>query len=390
MSKVIETRALPSLSEMTDRQLTEQRNILLDELEGLTHIVKTEKRALSGKEENRFNAVKDEIRSIDRELQAKRLDFDNSPHTKNYSPQQREEIRAFVDFVRTGVMNEKYAQRDLSSGASGVIVPKTVANLVIQKVKELAPVFQRMFHLQVTGNLSVPSYPWDAHTTGFIEDFQNITTSGGTFTTVDLTSHAFASLALIGRNLISRTDLPVEEIIIQQIGMSIANFISNEIFNGTTFSGSFGSISQTVTAASPTAIGVDDVISLQMKVPSMFQRNACWVMHPNSFLAIRQLKSTTGVPLLVGDDTGLQGDLGFTLLNKPVFLDENAPATLAAGTRSIFYGDIEAGFVCNTNAPLTTQVLIERYVDINCTGIISSMDLDFSLVQSRAMAALVH
>ena len=65
-----ETRAL-SYSDMSERELTEQRNNLIEKMEGLISKGKKENRALSGAEENEFRNHESEIKEIDRSLQAK-------------------------------------------------------------------------------------------------------------------------------------------------------------------------------------------------------------------------------------------------------------------------------------------------------------------------------
>ena len=361
----------------------ERRNTLIAELEELVQKAKVERRALTNKEQANFDSMKAEIEKIDAKMKKDEGSF--KVEKRGHTASEQEEIRSFVNYVKTG----QFEGRDLSSGASGAVIPKTVETMVIQKVKELAPIFERMTHYNVTGNLSIPSYAWDAHTTAFVDDFGTIAASGGTFLTVDLEAHAIASLALIGKNLINRTDVPIVDIIVEQIAMSIANFINNEIINntGARFSGTLRSVTQTQTAVGA-AVALGDLISLQMRVPSVFQDEAAWLMHPDTYLAIRSLVDADGRPLLVSNNQSMADDMGFNLLGKPVMLDENMGG-VAAASRSIYYGDF-SGLVCNQNAPLQTQILLERYVDINATGVITTMDLDISLAQPRALAALVH
>lgn len=360
----------------------EKRNTLMAEMDELMKTAKMEKRNLTQSEQSKFSRIKAEIEKLDKELKKDEAAATIETSGAVNSAQAQEEIRAFVQYVRTG------EARDLSSGASGAVIPKTIETQIIAKIKELAPIFERMTHYNVVGNLSIPSYPWDAHTTTFVEDFATITASGGTFLTVDLEAHAVASLALIGKNLINRTDVPVIDIIVQQIAMSISNFLNNEIINNTNarFSGTLQSVSKIVNNTGAT-ISLDNLLDLQMAVPSPFQDNAAWLMHPTTFGAIRRLKDTTGVPLLAAGNSGISADLGFMLMGKPVLLDENMPLA-GVGARSVFYGDF-AGLVCNQNQALTTQVLQERYVDINAVAVITTMDLDISVGQSRALAALV-
>jgi HK97 family phage major capsid protein len=378
--KPLEIRALPV--EQSESELNEARNNLLDELENLIAKYRSENRALSGRDENRYQSIKAEIGEIDKQLQAKKLNLDVF-ETRNYSPQEQTEIRQFVQYVKTG----QFEGRDLSSGQSGSVIPKTIEKKIIAKIKEIAPIYERMTHFQVTGNLSIPSYGWDSHTVGWVEDFQTISSSGGTFLTVDLEAHALASLALIGNNLINRTDVPIVDIIVEQIATAIANFINNEIINGTTFSGNLKSVTQNVVSVSATETTIDELITIQMQVPSIYQDNSVWLMNPSTFLKIRKIKDADGMPLLVSNGNVGQ-DLGFNLLGKPVLLDENMSLQTTA-QRSIYYGDL-SGLVCNQNAPLRTQILLERYIDLNATGCITMMDLDISLAQPRALAVLIQ
>jgi HK97 family phage major capsid protein len=361
----------------------ERRNTLLAELDELLKTAKTERRALTNKEQASFDSLKGEIEKIDAKLNKE--DSKYKFESRGFTASEQEEIRSFVNYVKTG----QFEGRDLSSGASGAVIPKTVETMVIEKIKELAPIFERMTHYNVTGNLSIPSYAWDAHTTAFVDDFGTIAASGGTFLTVDLEAHALASLALIGKNLINRTDVPVIDIIVRQIAMSIANFLNDQIINntGVRFSGTLRSVTQTQTATGAT-VTLADLISLQMRVPSVFQEESAWLMHPDTYLAIRSLVDADGRPLLVSNNQSVADDMGFNLLGKRVMLDENM-GRVGAGARSIYYGDF-SGLVCNQNAPISTQILLERYVDINATGVITTMDLDVSLAQPRAIAVLVH
>jgi HK97 family phage major capsid protein len=72
----LETRAYPSYTEMSERQLLEVRNVLMDELESIINKAKIEKRALSGQETNQFQDIKDSIQEIDKLIQDLKLKLD--------------------------------------------------------------------------------------------------------------------------------------------------------------------------------------------------------------------------------------------------------------------------------------------------------------------------
>lgn len=381
MKIAMETRAMPSD--------VEQKNALISEMENLIDNAKIEKRSLSNKELTRFNALKNEIAEID--LRMVSNDFSKFTTTKTATsdassgktPQQVKEERAFINFVQSGEI------RDLSSTGSNVIVPKTISDQVISRVKELAPIFDLCTHYNVTGDLSIPTYDWTAHNTAFMTEFTPISASGGSFLTVDLKSFPFGTLAKIGRSLLNRSDIPTLDIIIEQMAMSIANFINAQLIQNTglKFSGTLKSVTQTVTGETTLVYTVNDLVNLQMSVPSIFQQNAVWLLHPTTFGEIRKLKSTTGELLMVSDNQGLTGDIGYKLLGKPVLLDENVDLN-GVGKRTIYYGDF-SGMACNTNAPLNAQVLLEKYADEYAIGIVSTSEMDFNLAAPRSLAVLI-
>src|SRR5690349_6094286 len=122
--KPLETRAYPNYSEMSEPELIEQRNIYMDNLEALVQKRKTENRALSGQDLNTFNQLKDQVNQIDKALQELRANMDefsgggSSDASTNanggqraYTPEEQKEIRAFVNYVRTGVMQNGFATR---------------------------------------------------------------------------------------------------------------------------------------------------------------------------------------------------------------------------------------------------------------------------------------
>lgn len=384
MNLPIECRSMPVNVEL--------RNNLVQELENLVKVCKSEKRSLSGAEQSRFNEVKKQIEQIDLQLAEDNLKeiVDGKFETRGLSQQEQKEIRSFVRYIQSGGMD----LRDLTSNGSGAIVPKTIADRVISKVREISPVFGLMNHYNVQGALSVPVYDWTAHTsTGFASDLTQITNSAGTFLTTDLTAYPIVSLSLVGRSLINQSSLDVVNIIVEQIAMSIANFLSNELINDTNakFSGVLNDITNTVSAGTTGVVSLDDLINVQMSVASVYQPNSYYLMHPNVLKSIRKLKDTSGQPLLIAGSENLKNSFGYTLLGSPILIDENMPGTITAGSKFMYYGSFQDGLIGNTqpNAPLSTQILTERYADIYGVGILSSLEFDCNLGNSRALGCLV-
>ena len=361
----------------------EKRNTLLAQLDEILDKAKLEKRNLTPNESKNFEKIKNEIQQLDKELRKDETLVTNETRGNSaQSPQEQEEVRAFVNFVATG------EHRDLSSTGSAVIVPKTIADRVIQKVKEISPLYNQLTHYSVVGDLSLPVFDYTAHTTSFVDDFQEIPLSQGTFLTVALRGFNASTLTKIGKSLLAKTTLDVTSVIIEQMALSIADFISKELITNASakLSGTLQSVTQSVTGAA-TAPTADNLISLQMAVPSRFMSQSAFLMHPNTFAAIRKLKDGSNNYLMISNNESLRSNVPYTLLGSNVMLDENMPV-YGVGARAIYFGDF-GSIVCNTNQELQATVLLESFATQSAVGIILSQIFDTNLADTRGLAVLV-
>ncbi len=70
-----------------------------------------------------------------------------------------EKERAFVDFIITG--EERAASPGMSYGNNGAIVPTTIAKKIIEKVRELSPIYEKVEKFSTKGTLEIPVYGAD-------------------------------------------------------------------------------------------------------------------------------------------------------------------------------------------------------------------------------------
>jgi HK97 family phage major capsid protein len=130
-------------------------------------------------------------------------------------------------------------------------------------------------------------------------------------------------------------------------------------------------------------ITADELIALQAKVKQVYQGNACWIMHPDTFLAVKLLKDANKRYLLQDDITGTFPHI---LLGKPIFLSDNMPKT-AAGEKAVLYGDL-SGLSVNIREKLEIQVLREKYATMHALGVVAWMEADSKVTDHQRMAVL--
>ena len=382
LHRQLETRSLPTL--------LEQRNTLLDKMDAIINKAKAETRSISDEENNEFNQHKAEVEKIDNTLAAEEAAKKYSAaadKTVNAKQTEEEEKRSleetnFVRFLRG-------EERALDVAGNGGIIPETISNRIIERVRELCPIYQMATVFNVGGDLIFPKFDGQSIQTAYVADMAQLTATNGNFTTVKMQNFIAGTLTQISRSLMNRTDFNLVAFITEKVSQSIAQFLERELLLGvggtTAATGIFVDPEVTsVTAGSATALTVDDLIITQMAIPEPFQNGASWIMNRSIFQGIRLLKDTTGVPLLNRD---LTNGYGWTLLGKPVSLSENAPATLATGLNALAYGNY-SGLYVKLAQGVEIAVLNELYATQHATGICAYIEFDSKVIEPQQIAKL--
>lgn len=376
--QVIETRSMPTL--------IEQRNNYLTRMEEIIQKAKSETRSLSEEENTEFNTAKAEVEKIDQTLEAEAAAEKLNTKTIETKKPEDEEKRSleenkFLKFI-------KGEERALDVAGNNAIIPETISNRIIMRVKELSPIYQRATVFNVGGDLIFPKFNPDSIQTSYIEDMAQLTATNGNFTTVKLQNFIAGSLVQISRSLMNRTDFDLVTFIVNRMAESIAEFIERELLIGTGVDACTGIFVapevEPHTAGSATAVTLDDLIVTQMTIPEQFQAAACWIMHKSIFQGFRLMKDADGYPLLNQDIT--QG-FGWTMLGKPVFVSESAPSTIAANANVLAYGDMSALYV-KLAQNVEINILNELYATQHAVGVVGYVELDSDVIEPQKITKL--
>lgn len=382
----------------TLKGLVEQRADLEAELQAIIDGAKAETRAITTEEQQKFDEIEQKIKDIDATIAAEERASKISqkkPVESNNETVEQKEIRAFANWVRKEaglpVLEERAGEQNVTMGNNGAIVPTTIANMIIKAVKDICPIYAKATIYHVKGTLKVPVWG-KANTThdiavGYQSEFTDITADAGAFTSVDLTGYLAGALTLIGKSVINNGDVDVVNFIVSQMAEEIAAFIEKELLTGSGSSAATGALSatNTLTTAASTAITADELIDLQAKIKQVYQANACWIMHPSTFTAIKKLKDGNNRYLLQDDYTS---EFPYRLLGKPVYLSDNMP-TVAAGAKTVLYGDL-SGLSVNMREDVQIQILLEKYATQHAVGVVSWFEFDSKVTDNQKLAVLVQ
>jgi len=387
----------------TIKSLTEKRAGLVTDLQTLIDTAKAEIRAFTEEEDVKFQNIEQQIKDIDRTLAAEKRAMEilaktpTSTSVTNAAAEEKKEaeIRAFMDYVNSqcgGKVSPEYrsGEQNITMSNNGAVIPTTIAQMIINTVKEMCPIFSKATMFAVKGTLKVPVWG-NANTNhnitvGYQSEFTDITADAGAFTSVDLTGYLAGALTLIGKSVINNSEIDVLNFIVTEMSKQIVLFLEKELLIGTSGKAVGAlSTSNTATLTSTTAITADDLITVQSKIPTTYQTNACWTMSPATFAAIRKLKDSTGHYLLQ-TAPNVVGSFPFMLLGKPVYLSDNMPA-VAASAKPILYGDY-SGLAVNMRQQIEMQVLNEKYATQHAVGLVAWFEFDSNVIDHQKLATI--
>nr|DAI52814.1 MAG TPA: major capsid protein [Caudoviricetes sp.] len=376
---------------MKYKQLIEKRNALIEEMEKMVEACETETRAFNEDENKRYEEITKELNDLDATLKA----ADELDEKRSYQPIEKPdetkdraelEERAFESYIRGTLDLETRADVNLTKSDNGAVIPSSIANKIIEKVKEMSPLFAMATHYNVGGTLTIPSYDESTQkiTMAYATEFTAIDSTSGKFTSISLTGFLAGARSLVSKSLVNNSQFDLVPFVVRKMAEAAAYWIENQLINGTTSKiEGLSKVTASVTAASATAVTADELIDLQETIPDVYQGGCIWVMSKATRTAIRKLKDGQNNYLLNKDATSRWG---YTLFGKDVYISDNMP-DMAAGKRAILYLDPTGLAVKMTETP-SVEVLREKYADQHAIGVICWMELDSKVENAQKIAAL--
>lgn len=375
------------------KTLAEQREEALAEMTTLTDSVKAENRTFTEEENTKFSELEKKINDIDATVNA-------INKTRTFEPAKEEEKRDMEDMNKTPELSTEeletrtfadiIRQRDdanITKTANGAVIPKTIANKIIDAVKDISPLFRMAEHFNVRGQLSIPyvNTATDHIAMAYATEFTDLEAKDATLLSVDLTGFLAGVLCKISKSLINSTDFDLVNFVVNKIAAAVAVWIDSQIIQGT--SGKITGLSgatNTVTAAATNAITVNELITLQDGLKSAYQDGAIWVMAPATWTAIKKVLAGTSNYIL---NDSIEGGFSGRLLGKPVYTSDQVEA-MAAAKRAVFYVNPAQALAVKLVED-SVQILNEKFAIQHAVGVVAWYEADCKVQNQQAAAVLV-
>lgn len=381
---------------MNEKELIEKRNDLQSKMEGILNKAKIENREMNEEEIKNFDDTEKEIKNIDATLE--RMEKMNKMENKKVEDkkeltQEEKDVKNFATFIRNtvnGIQNDTATQ--LTKGDNGVVIPKTIAQKIIDKVIEISPLFASATKYNAKGTLAVPKYDdtTDDVTVAYATEFDELVSHSGKFATVELTGFLIGALTKISKSLLNNSDFNLTEYVINKMAEKFKLFYEGEMINGTSTKisgivGSYDSTNMKVVLSNKSSVTADELIDIQETVPDAFQPNAYWIMNRDTRKKIRKLKDSDGNYIL---NRAFNEKWDYELLGKPVYCSEKVEKLGTASKPVILYGDF-SGLAVKETEEMEIQILLEKFATQHAIGVCGYSELDAKVENTQKIAVAV-
>lgn len=373
------------------KKLKEKRAELQEKMKKVLEAAEAEERAMNKDEISQFGDYEKQIKAIDLTIQleerARELEKeDNTIEKEQKDEKQGEEaeIRAFANYIR-GVVEER-ADNALTMTDNGAVIPTSIANKIMEQVKEMCPIYKDADHYNVNGTLTIPYYDETSGsiTMTYATEGEDGESTSGKFESIELKGYLARAITEVSKSLINNSDFNITEFVIKKMAEAIAIFLEKELLFGTkNKAAGLSELTNKVNANSATAVSADELIELQESIPDRYQAGAYWIMSKNTRTAIRKLKDGQGNYLLNKDAASRWG---YTLFGKDVYISDSMP-DMTAGKRAIFYGNYK-GLAVKISEEINIEVLRETKARLHLIEVLGFVEFDAKVQNAQMIAAL--
>lgn len=290
---------------------------------------------------------------------------------------------------------ENRTQTAGTAGAGGYTVPTTLANRIVEVMKDWGPMYDgAIIDEMVTssGNpFDIPTNDDTAKSSAALAEGADLTDDDSgdlVFGEASLAAFVYATPWLkISFELLQDSAFNIEQFVARKLGERLGRGANGKLTVGTGTNEPRGVVVASAlgkTAASATAIAADELIDLQHSVNAAYRRSPfCrWMFADTTMASIRKLKDGQGNFLWqMGDVRVGAPDL---ILGKPYSVNDDVPA-IATGNRAVIFGDFSRYTVRKVGSPLIGTVRERFWPKVGMAGLIR---YDGDLLDSNAVKHL--
>mgnify|MGYP003607238918 FL=1 len=271
----------------------------------------------------------------------------------------------------------------------GYLVPDEFERTLVEALQE-ENLFRQLATIITTssGDRKIPVVA-SKGTASWVDEEGTIPESDDAFGQVSIGAYKLATMIKVSEELLSDSVFNLERYIAREFGRRIGAKEEEAFFTGdgtgkpTGILHSTGGAGVGVTAASASAISIDEIMDLFYSLKSPYRKNAAFVTNDATIKAIRKLKDGNGQYLWQPSVTAGQPD---SLLNRPLKTSAYVPV-IASAAKTIAFGDFSYYWVADRQGR-SFQRLNELFAVTGQVGFKATQRVDGKLILAEAVKVL--
>jgi len=233
-----------------------------------------------------------------------------------------------------------------------------------------------------SGNpLPIPTFNDTSNVGALLAENSAVTTQDVTFGQAVLNAYKYTSkLVLVSQELLEDSAVSVDSLLSDVLGQRMGRALASAFTTGDGSSKPSGVVTGStlgVTAASATALTMDELFGLKHSVDPAYRQGAKWMFNDSTLLAIKKLKDGNGNYIWSSGVALGRADM----IDGDPYIVNPAMASIATGNKSVLYGDFSQYFIRHIGQP-TLLRLTERYAEYFQVGFVLAQRHDGLLVNA--------
>lgn len=361
------------------RQALESNDeVNLDELRSEIEALNEEAKEIEERAEiaNKINENKIESKIVDKNQEEKKMNFESVEYRQ-----------AFMDYVKTGIMNEEFRATAMTAGNAAVI-PANVLDKIVEKLESYGNILPLVSHTSYASGVNIPVSEmgivatWQAENT--VADKQATGIANIVFGGYKLQCRVATSLELGVRSISA-----FENFIVNSVSKAMVKALETAIINGDGSGKPEGILAHGVADENTkkkefTTFNYKALADVEALIPTAYDSTAVYVMNKGSFMEFIGMTDNSGQPV-ARVNYGVDGKPERQLLGRTVVLSDAVPS-IAPGEAFGFVFNM-SDYVLNTNYDINVRRYFDENTDENITK--ATMIVDGKVVNDDSLVLLV-
>ncbi|WP_242265997.1 phage major capsid protein [Bacillus cereus group sp. BfR-BA-01327] len=302
--------------------------------------------------------------------------------TKN---KEKETRSAFANYI-VGNIDEREARAlGLVTGNGSVTIPDFLSKEIITYAQEENFLRRLGTGVKTKENIKYPVLVKKAEAQGHKNERTNneIPETDIEFDEIELSPTEFDALATVTKNLLARTGLPIEQIVMDELKKAYVRKETQYMVNGDEANNiNDGALAKKAVEFKTDEKNLYDALVKMKNTPvKEVRKKARWVLNTAALTKIETMKTDDGFPLLRPFNQ-VEGGIGYTLLGFPVEEEDAIDIPDSPDTPVFYFGDFSKFYIQDVIGSLEVQKLVELFSRTNRVGFRIWNLLDAQLIHS--------